>query len=145
MLEILGLVMPGVTKILDKLIPDTDARNAAKESIQLELLKQNGAVQEAIAAAAKAQTDVNLEEAKSANMFVAGWRPAIGWICASGLGYQFVAQPFLVWLASMCSVSTPPTLDISSLMTLLTGMLGLGAMRTYEKYQGVETAKVGGK
>lgn len=143
--EILGLIMPGVTKIIDKLIPDANARAAAKESIQIELLKQDGAVKEAIAAAVKAQVDVNLEEAKHPSIFVAGWRPAIGWICGGGLGYQFILQPFLVWIALMCGVSQPPSLDIASLMTLVTGMLGLGTLRTYEKYQEVATTKVGGK
>lgn len=89
-----------------------------------------------------AQTEVNKEEAKSANIFVAGWRPAIGWIGALSLFYQFVAYPILLWLP----IEKPPApLDSSTLMTLITGMLGIAGLRSFDKMKGTDTAAVGKK
>lgn len=94
--------------------------------------------QEIEAAAAIAQTDINREEAKHPNWFVSGWRPFIGWTCGVALAFHYVASPFLVWLLSIINVSTEvPSLDMGALMTLLFGMLGLGAYRSYEKKQGI--------
>src|SRR5258708_2134257 len=84
-----------------------------------------------------AQTDVNKQEAASASIFVAGWRPFIGWICGTGLACQFIVGPIFTWVALLLKRPTPfPTLDLGTLMTLLLGMLGLGGMRTYEKVVG---------
>ena len=94
--------------------------------------------QEIEAAAAIAQTDINKEEAKHPNWFISGWRPFIGWTCGVALAYHYVASPFLVWFLSIFNVTTTvPVLDMGALITLLFGMLGLGAYRTYEKKQGV--------
>ena len=73
-------------------------------------------------------------------MFVAGWRPAIGWVCAIALMYQYTLSPIAVWVAAMAhyTLPTPPTLD-SSLWELMFGMLGMGGLRTYEKIKGVAT------
>jgi hypothetical protein len=142
MLGIIQLLLPGVTKILDKLIPDTDAREAAKEDIERLLLSKQADVEKAIFEAAKIQAEVNLKEAEHPSLFVAGWRPAIGWLGAVGLGYQFFAQPMLAWLSTSIGIPVPPILDVSTLVTLLGGMLGLGAMRTYEKSQEVDTTQI---
>jgi len=84
-----------------------------------------------------AQIDVNKQEAASASLFVAGWRPFIGWICGSGLACQFIIGPIFTWISTLIHRPTPfPTLDLGTLMTLLLGMLGLGGMRTYEKVNG---------
>jgi len=94
--------------------------------------------QEIEAAAAIAQTDINKEEAKHPNWFVAGWRPFIGWTCGIALAFHYVIAPFLVWFFSIFNVTTTvPTLDMAALMTLLFGMLGLGGYRSYEKKQGI--------
>lgn len=142
MLEILGLVMPGITKVLDKLIPDTNARQAAQDEITKALIAQDGAVQQAIAEAAKAQTEVNLKEAESGSMFIAGWRPFIGWVCGVGCGYAFILQPLLGAFSAWMKWSLPPSLDTQSMLGLLMGMLGLGGMRTYEKTKGVERTAI---
>lgn len=86
------------------------------------------------------QLDINKEEAKSTNMFVAGWRPFIGWVCGVAFAYNFVAQPFFMFVTGKFGydLSLMPNLDTGSLMTILFGMLGIGGMRTYEKYKGVE-------
>jgi holin (3TMs family) len=81
-----------------------------------------------------AQIEVNKVEAANANMFVAGWRPAIGWICGTGLFIQFVVNPLATWIAALSKHPIAfPGLDLGTLITLLFGMLGLGGMRTYEK------------
>ena len=87
------------------------------------------------------QLKINEKEASHASIFVAGWRPAIGWICGVGIGWNFVIQPLISWVAFLVpegpDLSSAPQLDIGDLMTLLLGMLGLGGMRTYEKRLGV--------
>lgn len=77
------------------------------------------------------QTEINKMEAQHRTVFVAGWRPAIGWVCAFALAYNFVIRDLLVWY--MGSETAPPALQMEHLMTVLVGMLGLGGMRTFEK------------
>jgi len=86
-----------------------------------------------------AQMQINIEEAKSSSLFVAGWRPFVGWICGSALGYNFVLQPCLAFLIGAYRLQLPPlpVIDYGSLSAILLGMLGLGGMRTYEKIKGV--------
>lgn len=119
-------------KLIDRFWPDPATANAAK----LELFKaqQSGELQVLAndTLLAKAQIDTNTEEAKSPSLFVSGWRPYIGWICGTGLGYQFLVYPILV-----AFVPKIVQLDMGTLITLLAGMLGLGAMRTTEKIKGV--------
>jgi hypothetical protein len=90
----------------------------------------------------KAQGVVNAEEAKSPSFFVAGWRPFIGWVCGGGLTYQFIAFPFIAWACGMAKVATPPQLDLGTLMSLLTGMLGLATVRSYEKFNDIDTTSI---
>ena len=91
-------------------------------------------------ATGKLQADINQEEAKHPNVFVAGWRPAVGWICAFALGYNYILSPLILWgfKAFGRMDVQPPSLDIAELMTLLTGMLGFGILRTVEKTQGAQ-------
>lgn len=118
------------------LIPDVNARAAAAAAFQKELL-------EATVNANLGQIEINKQEAASASIFVAGWRPAVGWVCGFALAYQFVLQPLIGYGLSVYSTyshnSIPPipTLDTASLMTVLMAMLGLGGMRTFEKVNGV--------
>jgi len=86
-----------------------------------------------------AQVSLNQTEAASKSIFVSGWRPFIGWICGFGLAYAFILSP-LMKFAVVLAMETPPdfpVLDISELMPILLGMLGLGGLRTYEKVKGV--------
>jgi len=85
------------------------------------------------------QAEINKTEAEHKSVFVAGWRPALGWICAAAIGYHFILSPLAVWIARLCGATIdPPVIDVASLMTLVVGMLGLGAYRTYEKTKGVQ-------
>lgn len=133
------------SKLIDRLWPDPSQANAAK----LELMKmtQTGELAQLTADTdlAKAQAAINQAEAGNANLFVSGWRPAVGWVCAAGLFSQFIVRPFAEFAAHLLQHPVDyPSLDIGTLLTLLLGMLGLGAMRTVEKTQGVATAKTNG-
>lgn len=119
-------------KLIDKLFPDPTQRDAARyQLLQLEQQGELAKLSQEVALA-KTQTDTNTEEAKSPNWFVAGWRPYIGWVCGTGLAYQFLVYPILI-----AFVPHIVSLDMGTLLTLLLGMLGLGGMRTFEKSKGV--------
>jgi hypothetical protein len=98
------------------------------------------------------QMEINKEEAKHPSIFVAGWRPAIGWIGAIALGYQFVLYPFLIWLWTFLQAigtipveaSYPPVLDVGALWTIVSGMLGIGVMRSVDKAKGKDTRAMKG-
>ena len=113
-------------KLIDKLIPDPAAQDAAR--LELLKLQQSGEL-----AAMTAQTEINKAEASNPSVFVSGWRPAIGWVCALAMGYQYLARPLMV--AFMPALVFPGLDD--NLWQLMMGMLGLGGLRTFEKTQGV--------
>ncbi len=87
-----------------------------------------------------AQTEVNKEEARTGNLFIAGWRPAIGWVGAFALLYQFVLYPLLLWIPGI--KNPPKPLDYTLLYTLITGMLGIAGMRSYDKLKKTDTNKI---
>lgn len=110
----------------------------------------------------KAQTSVNVEEARHGSIFVAGWRPFIGWIGGIALAYQFVLYPLLIWIWALgqtqgwipcyvnpeqvsgaCTFTTPPVFDSGPLFAIVTGMLGIGGMRSYDKLKKTDTKRMG--
>lgn len=134
----IGSVLDFGSKIIDRIWPDPAERDKAK----LELFKaqQEGAFKEMdqVFQIAKGQLDVNTEEAKSTSVFVSGWRPFIGWTCGAAFAYKFVLAPVLVFgLAIAGYVYTLPQIDLTDMLPILLGMLGLGGLRTYEKIKGV--------
>ena len=84
------------------------------------------------------QVELNKVEASHRSVFVAGWRPFIGWVCGAGFAYHFVLQPFLLFVVAWVGVDMPelPVFDMGTLQTVLMGMLGLGGLRTFEKVAG---------
>ena len=75
-------------------------------------------------------------------MFVAGWRPFVGWTCGIALAYHFVLSPILAVVLVLAGIDTPmPVFEFSQLSTILMGMLGLGGLRSYEKMKGVQREK----
>jgi len=138
MLPLIGTLLEAGLHILDKVVPDP----AAKAQAQLELLKlqQSGELKELDAQLqmAQGQMDTNKEEAKSANLFVSGWRPSVGWTCSAAFAMQFVIGPLVEFGASLAGHPVKfPQMDVGTMMPLLFGMLGLGAYRTAEKIKGV--------
>ncbi|MGW8177366.1 MAG: 3TM-type holin [bacterium] len=87
----------------------------------------------------EAQLAVNQAEAQSSSTFKGGWRPAVGWVCVLGLAYTYLLRPTFPWLLTVLGVSAPPLpeIDVFDLLVLVTGMLGLGGMRSFEKSRGV--------
>jgi hypothetical protein len=127
----LDLLITPISKILDKFIPDADEKNRLAHEIATMADKM---AHDRI----MAQIEVNKAEASHRSMFVSGWRPFIGWSCGSALAYHFIIQPVLVFVLTMYGMNVDlPEFDMSSLMTVLMGMLGLGGLRTYEKTKGV--------
>ena len=137
----LGGIVQAVGQIADDLIT-TD-----KERLDAELeLRRLGIEERKIEAdLVRGQLDVNRAEAASSSLFVAGWRPAIGWVGAVALGYQFLAYPILVWAWALlqarglvpAGLQPPPMLDTDALWVVLSGMLGIAGLRTAEKVKGV--------
>lgn len=139
-MSLLDLVAPGigpiidiVGKVIDRVIPDPTAAQKAKDALTSTALQAD-------ISSMMAQIDVNKAEAQNSSIFVAGWRPAIGWICAGALGYQYLFSPILWWAATSFEwhVTAPPKLD-DVLWQLLFGMLGMGALRSYDKVKGTDT------
>ena len=92
----------------------------------------------ALQASDAGQTAINVEEAKSANLFVSGWRPAVGWVCALGFFWAVIIYPLATWGCALWAPEVKlPSMDTNSIMTMLGGLLGLGTMRTVEKIRGV--------
>ena len=117
-----------VSGLLDKFIEDKDQKNALAHEISTMAERH---AQEL----AQGQLEVNKVEAAHKSLFVAGWRPAIGWICGLALMYSTILAPILgIWF-------TVPPVDSSLLTTVLMGMLGLGGLRTIEKTKGVQRDK----
>lgn len=126
------------SKIIDRIWPNPIERDAAK----LELFKaqQAGEFKEMdqVFQLAQGQIGVNTAEASSASIFVAGWRPFIGWVCGAAFAYKFVLAPAAAF--AMTAAGHPillPVLDFTEMSTVLLGMLGIGGLRTIEKIRGV--------
>lgn len=124
-----------------------DANKRIEELRKLEELKQRGNIAElnSHVQLMLAQINVNLEQAKSKDWKVAGARPFIIWVCGIGLGFQYVIHPLFIWVWAFASMEglPPPPLDMSVMMPLLFGLLGLSQMRSNDKKNGVQTDKLG--
>jgi hypothetical protein len=121
-----------VADLLGKFVPDQTEKLKLAHEIATLTEKQAHAI-------AIAQIEVNKVEAASNSIFKSGWRPAIGWVCGFAFAYHFVIQPLLVFILTYAGHPVPelPEFDMASLMTVLGGLLGLGSLRTFEKYKGV--------
>ena len=125
--EVAGLA----TGIINKIWPD----KTQQEKDALAFQMQQALIESDLV---KGQLAVNQAEAANTSLFVAGWRPAVGWTCASAFLWSYVLGPMLNWVAALSGhLVNLPVLDLSAMMPILLGMLGLGSMRTYEKKIGV--------
>ena len=129
MIPLLQTLLPIVNKVLD-LIPDQNAREKAQAEMQSALLDM-------AAKQAEQQSKINEVEAQHQSIFVAGWRPAIGWTCAFAFAFIYVVGPIVVWIgAGFGYAIKPPRFDADALLSLTLGMLGLGALRSFDKAKG---------
>ena len=128
---ILTALVPALGTIIDRLIPDK--AEAERARLEMEAALVNAANQ-----AALAQVEVNKIEAGHSSVFVAGWRPSIGWVCAAGLAWAFVAAPVASWGLVVFGVRAElPDIQTDYLLELVIAMLGMGGLRTFEKMRGV--------
>ena len=128
---ITSLIGP-VTGILDKVIQDKDQK--AKLAHEIATMSDTHAQQ-----ALLSQLEINKAEAASGSLFKGGWRPFVGWVCGIAFAYHFVIQPLLVFVLTVLGLELPelPEFDMSTLLTTLGGLLGIGGLRSYEKTKGL--------
>ena len=126
-----------IEKVLS-FIPNPEEKAKAQAEMQKALL-------DAAVKAESEQRQINLEEAKSASLFVAGWRPAVGWLCVATLFYQWVVVPSVSWAFLAAGLACPPLphLEGQDTQTLLYALLGIGGLRTVDKMTGNDTVAVG--
>jgi len=130
-MSIVASLVGPVTGLLDKFIEDKDQKAALAHEIST--MSEKHALE-----LAKGQMDINKVEASNANLFVSGWRPFIGWTCGLGMFGNFITIPFANFALALLDIEiTIPLVPLETMMPVLMGILGLGAMRTYENKTGV--------
>jgi hypothetical protein len=123
----LALILPLLDKVLGAVLPDPATKAAAMTQLIGELGKLD-----------QGQLEVNKAEAGHRSIFVAGWRPMIGWVCAFAVAYQYIILPFASWGAAVFALPMPPLPGLDdNLWELTMGLLGMGALRSFEKIKGV--------
>lgn len=131
MIPILSAILPVAETVIARLVPDKNAKSKAMREMEKALV-------DAHAKGMLGQLEINKVEAGHRSIFVAGWRPMCGWICAAALGFHFIVAPVVQWAGTIGGWHLPiPEFDMSSLMTILLGMLGIGGMRSFEKFKGI--------
>jgi hypothetical protein len=138
-----GGLLGGVSKVIDSIrgkSPEDAAKLAEIQAkYQTEFLNAQVEQRKADLQELQMQADVNKTEAASGSIFVAGWRPGIGWICGAAFACNYVVGPILTWVGHLTGKPLAfPVIDMADLMPVLLGMLGIGGLRTYEKIQGVQ-------
>jgi hypothetical protein len=130
---LLPKLLPVIGDVVGRFLPeDKEAAAKARREIEAEITKH-------VARIDLAQAQTNLAQAKHPSIFIAGARPAIMWICAFGLGWQFVFQPVAAWIIMVSgSDMILPVFETEGLMPLTLSLLGLGGMRSFEKYKGIQ-------
>jgi len=114
-------------KVIDKFIPDPQEKIKAEQALRADLQAWD-----------KGQTDINIEEAKHSSIFVAGWRPAIGWTCAVAFTFIYVVGPLITWGSTLVGRPVPlPSFNVEALMSLTLALLGMAGLRSWEKSKGL--------
>ena len=127
---LLGPILEVGKTLLDRFVPDPEKKQAAE--MELVRMAADGELKQVIA-----QLEINAREASHASVFVAGWRPFFGWAGGFGFLYATIGQPLLAWAAQIKGWPVPPSLNLDLLWVVITGMLGIGGLRTFEKTKGV--------
>lgn len=132
----IGDLIDGVKDLISEVIVDKDKRN----EINLKLRELEDTALARYHEELMGQIEVNKQEAASGSVFVAGWRPFIGWVSGAGVAWTFVVGPLAEWVSRLFGwMGKMPELDTGQLMALVLAMLGIGAQRTVEKVKGVST------
>jgi len=122
-----GGLVDGVAGAIDRFV-ETDEEKKAADVLLLKMQQEPD----------KWQAEINKIEAAHRSVFVAGWRPFIGWVCGVGIAWEFVGKPIGLFITSYTgSTLTLPTVATGELMTLIFALLGLGGLRSYEKKHGL--------
>ena len=138
-IPILGDIISSVKDLVSEVIVDKDKKN----ELMVRLQELEDKADERFHQELMGQIEVNKVEAAHSSIFVAGWRPAIGWISAVGLGWQFVLAPFTETIAKFFGwVGEMPVVESEALLMLVLGMLGIGAQRSFDKIKAVDTKTV---
>ncbi|MFC4924701.1 holin family protein [Delftia deserti] len=143
------LILAGIVDAIGKIADDLFTSDKERLDAQIELQKVSIEAAKIDASLATGQMEVNKAEATNTSLFVAGWRPAIGWVGAASMLYQFLIYPFLVWGWALMqakgwvpvTMSAPPMLEAESLWVILSGMLGIASLRTVEKVKSAGASK----
>jgi hypothetical protein len=128
---LISSILPVAGEVIDRLVPDKNGAAKAKQEMEKALVhaEVSGLI---------GQIEINKIEAASRSVFVAGWRPFIGWSCGAAMAYSYVVQPILAFaLAQSGYLIDLPRVELGEMMPVLLGMLGLGGMRSFEKFKGV--------
>jgi len=126
-----GPIISVVSSVLDRVIPDKNAKEKAAQEIEKALIENAAQLN-------LAQAETNKVEASHRSVWVAGWRPCLGWVAALGFAWVFVLQPLIVWMITLYGVDVPlPEFHTDALLELTFAMLGLAGLRTYEKQKGI--------
>lgn len=127
----IGAVSNLVQDVVDKIFPDKVGQAKDREAFLLKVQEMDNQL-------AQGQMAINQAEAASSSLFVAGWRPFIGWTCGAAFAYHLILQPLISFIVAACGHDFPlPEFDTATLNTALMGLLGLGTLRTVEKIKGV--------
>ena len=125
-----------VTQLVNKFVPDRDAQIKLQAELQLKFA-------EIEAQQLQAQSDTNKVEAASSSVFVAGWRPFIGWVCGSALAWSYIFQPIAQWGLLVTHIDTKlPEIPSGDLFNLTLAMLGMAGWRTLDKIKEVATTRI---
>lgn len=129
--QIAGPFLAFATAVIDRVFPDKEADAERRAQLLIQ-------AQQIDAQAAQAQAAIDQAEAQSQSLFVAGWRPYVGWCCGTAFAYHMLLQPFMAFVMAACGHSFPlPDFDTGTLNTVLMGMLGMSGLRTIEKIKGI--------
>jgi len=136
-----GDVVKSVGDTLDNLFTSDEERMEAERELTKAKRSFDYKESKLVAEQNIAQMEVNKTDAKSGSFFQAGWRPAIGWVGAFALAYQFILYPLLVWALAVSSleIEPPPLIDANALYPIITGMLGIAGMRSFDKLKQTDT------
>jgi hypothetical protein len=128
---LIPMLLPVVGDVLDRFFPNKEEKEKATREIEAKLTNH-------LASIDIAQLEINKAEASHKSIFVSGWRPFVGWSCGLALFYTYLLQPIAVFIMGQTGTLVHlPELDLATMMPVLLGMLGLGGLRSWEKWKKV--------